>query len=50
MVKNYLQLDAEETTPAAHVEHIAAERERLTALAEQRLSAGLFGGLKRLVF
>ncbi len=50
MIKNYLQLDAQDTNPVKHFQQVAAERERLTDLAEQRLSAGLFGGVKRWFF
>jgi phosphohistidine swiveling domain-containing protein len=40
MIKNYLQVDGQDTNPLKHFQQIAAERERLTELMRQRLSQG----------
>ncbi len=41
MIKNYLQLDQQDTTPVEHFQQMAEERERLTERVRQRLSQGL---------
>jgi pyruvate,water dikinase len=45
MIKNYLQLDAQDQTPLEHVEHIAQERESMTETIRRRLSQGWFAKL-----
>ncbi len=43
MIRNYLQLTDTDTTPVEHFENMSQERERITALVNERLSQGFWG-------
>lgn len=43
MIKNYLQVEQQDTTPLAHFQQMAAERERVTELIRQRLRQSGWG-------
>jgi len=45
MMKNYLQLDKEDSTPLQHFENMKNEREKLTVLIRNRLSKSLLSRL-----